>query len=401
MTSIILLTFLVASCRGVEFSSSPRNFSIELMYFTHLDHFVISPICVWNVLTCAYLGAYGNTEKEIQRAAILPKNKTYLFKHVSKLTSTLFWPESEGVDVASATFLFQDKDTSVSLSYKAAISRLMESTFNNIFDFKDTQTTNLANRVIHSIFPTISNVFNADDFTNTSLIISNVIYFSGILSTPFNSTYTTEEIIYNEKNEPIGSISMMHQKGNLRYSNFESMKSHILELPYGEQGKYSMLVIFPYSGIKPLDVYTKLDKIFLRDIFTKLEKDFNDFGTREVEVTIPRFRMRGSYHLNKPLSDMGMFDTFDPVLGQFEGVSLDKLYIHSIEQRAELIFTEAETVAFATIPGYYEQQSSFNVEAQQPFIFFLMEKPTATIIFGGTYSKHRYLNELNPLKYPE
>ncbi|XP_034826494.1 serine protease inhibitor 77Ba-like [Maniola hyperantus] len=404
MTSIMLimlLTFLVASCNcAVEFSSRPRNFSIEIFFFTQregrLDHFVMSPFCIWSVMTGAYAGAHGDTNTQIQRATGILKNHTLFLKRLKDLSNTLFQSTPNGVELSSTTFLFQDKDVSVLQSYKTTLNRSYKAQL-RILDFQDTlETANQANRVIQNIFPTVSNVFHADDFAKASLILGNVIYFRGILKTPFNVSYTTEEIIYDEKNKSIGSISMMHQKGKLPYSNFETMNSYILELPYGNDEKFCMLVIFPYPGVRPIDVYRNLDKIYIKDILTKLETDFKNNGSQEIDVKMPRFRIRTSMPLRKPLNDMGVFDAFEPDLGRFEDISRDGLYIHSVEHKAEIIFAESETVVFATTPGYFDNQPfSSNLKAQQPFIFFLIEKPTATIIFAGIYSRHRYLNDLN------
>ncbi|XP_045763008.1 serine protease inhibitor 77Ba-like [Maniola jurtina] len=401
MTSIMLLTLLVASCHcAVEFSSRARNFSIEIIYFTQrqgrLDHFVMSPFCIWSVMTGAYAGGRGETNTQIQRAIGTLKNHAVFLKRFNDFTNTLFQSKPNGVELSSATFLFQDKDISVLPSYTTTLNRSYKAQL-RILDFNDTlETANQANRVIQDIFPTITNVFHADDFMEASLILGNVIHFRGILKTPFNVSYTTEEIIYDENNKAIGSISMMHQRGKLLYSNFEKMNSYILELPYGNDGNFCMLVIFPYPGVKPIDVYLKLEKISLRDIFRKLETDFLMNGLQEVDVKMPRFRIRTSMPLNKPLNDMGVFDAFEPDLGRFEDISRDRLYINTVEHKADIIFAESETVVFGTTPGYFDSQPfSSNLKAQQPFIFFLMEKPTATIIFAGIYSRHHYLNELN------
>ncbi|CAH2207702.1 jg881 [Pararge aegeria aegeria] len=222
--------------------------------------------------------------------------------------------------------------------------------------------------------------------------MGNVVYFRGLLSNPFNISNTVEEIIYNDNNEAIGSVNMMYQKGKLLYSEFESMNSNILELPYGSDGKFCMLVIFPYPGTEPSVVYRKFEKTTFRSIFMKLENDLNEKGLQEVVVKMPRFSLRGSYILNKPLNEMGVYDAFEPDYARFQHIGREALYISSVEHKADIVFGETETVALAATPGYFEHQNASYLKAQQPFLFFLMEKPTASIIFGGIYSRHRSVN---------
>ncbi|CAH2098417.1 unnamed protein product [Euphydryas editha] len=388
----IFFILTIASCYAeVEFSGRARNFSIELLHHTQLEtdgHVVISPFGIWSLMTGISLGATGNSRSQLAKAFLLPKNQNTILNGYKNLTKTVLEPSTQGVKLASKNFVFIDKGFVIYPDFERALTSDFEATLIEL-DFKNpTSAAKIANTAIESSGATVSNVLRSDDFEKSRMIVTNVISFKGLWSSPFNESETNIEKFYDENKMEIGEVKMMYQRAMLPYSNIQSMRASIVELPYGNDQKYSMLIMLPYPKVSVSEVYQKLSVITLRDIFARLESDIKEFGLEEVDLKIPRFKISTNVVLNKPLNSMGVIDIFSPKLAKFEKVSKHELYISAIVHKADIEVTESGTVASAATSAYFSDRiSTPNFEANRPFIYFVIEKSTTTIIFSGIYSK--------------
>ncbi|XP_045454997.1 serine protease inhibitor 2.1-like [Melitaea cinxia] len=392
MKCIILFILTIASCYAeVEFSGRPRNFSIELLHHTQLEtdgHVVISPFGIWTLMTGVALGATGRSRSQLARAFLLPKNQNTILDGYKNLTKIVLEPKTQGVQLTSKNFVFTDKGFAIYPDFKRALTSnfgamLIELDFTN-----PKSAARIANTAIESSGATVSNVLRSDDFEKSRMIVTNVISFKGLWSSPFNESDTTVEKFYDENKKEIGQVKMMYQRAMLPYSNLQAISASVVELPYGNDNKYSMLIILPYPKINVAEVYQKLSVVTLKDIFAKLESDVKEFGIEDVDVKLPRFKISTNVVLNKPLNSMGVTDIFNPKLAKFEKVSKNELYISAIVHKADIEVTESGTVASAATSAYFSDRiSTPTIEANRPFIYFVIEKSTTTIIFSGIYSK--------------
>ncbi|CAK1547634.1 unnamed protein product [Leptosia nina] len=392
MKIIVLLSFFLAYNHAApEFSGRARNFSIELLHFTQIEtdgHVVISPFGIWTLLTGIALGATGRSKNQITHALYLPKNQDTIISGYANLTKTVLDPKSPDVTLASKNFMFLDKDFPIYPEFQNTITNDFGAMIRNL-NFKNPDAAaQTANALINDSGAKVSNVLTSDDFMNSRMILTNVITFKGLWQSPFNTSDTTVEKFYDEDNQEIGKVNMMYQRGQLPYSNIKELKSLIMELPYGIDGKYVMLVVLPYPKVKVHDVYEKFQTVSFKDIFNRLQLDVDNFGLEDIDVKLPRFKISTNVVMNGPLIQMGVVDIFEPNKASFELVSRENIYVSAIVHKADIEVTESGTVASAETSAYFADRiSTPRFNANRPFLYFVMEKTTETVIFSGIYSK--------------
>ncbi|XP_026500065.2 serine protease inhibitor 2.1-like [Vanessa tameamea] len=392
MYYLIFFIFTVATCHAaVEFSGRVRNFSLELLHYTQLEtegHVVISPFGIWSLMTGVALGATGNSRAQLSRTFLLPSNQNAIINGYQNLTRTVLETKTPGVQLTTKNFVFIDKGFHVFDAFKRTLTSDFAAKIIEL-DFKDSTTAaRIANTAIEDSGATVSNVLRSDDFGTARMILTNVISFKGLWSSPFNVSETNVEPFYDENKKQIGQVKMMYQRATLPYSNIQALNATVMQLTYGGDNKYSMLVILPYPKIKVTEVYKKFTMITLKDILERLENDTKEYGLDEVDLKLPRFKISTNVVLNKPLNSMGVFDIFSPKLASFEKITKEEIFISAIVHKADIEVTESGTVASAASSAYIvDRISTPAFEANRPFIYFVMEKETTTVIFSGIYSK--------------
>lgn len=389
---ILFGLFSTGYCK-VEFSDRARNFSIELLYYTAEEtnwHTVISPFGVWSLLTAVTLGATGSSRDQLVRTLILPTKKENIINGYQSLTSAVLKSEAGAVELKNRNYLFGDSDFLIKSDFIKDIRNKFKAILTKL-NFKPKETAaKLANEVIQKKGVAVSNVLQPDDFENSRMILTNVITFKGFWQSPFNASLTNVAPFYDENNNQIGEVNMMNQEGSFSYSSFENIEGSVLELPYGvdEINKYSFLAILPYKGVKVSNVYKKLSKVNLKDVMLKLQNDNDLYGTTEVVVNLPRFKISTNVILNRPLNKMGLVDIFDPSSANFNAITNSEIFVSSIVHKADIEVTETGTIASASTSSQFsDRMMPVNFNANRPFIYLILEKSTNTVIFSGIYSK--------------
>ncbi|CAH0715119.1 unnamed protein product, partial [Brenthis ino] len=384
---IILLLLLIpfAACQEVEFSTRPNNVSILLLYFTQRSTetaTILSPFGLWSLMSAISFGATGDTYREIFRAFLLFTDKNRFNTNYKTLIDTVFKTPTSGVNVANNNFIFIDTNfNAMERDYK---NFLIENYNSSVvyFDFENLRATaDRANTLIRIRSPPVTNVYTIEDFRGSSLMMSNIVYFQGVWSLPFNMSNTRLEQVNG--GEEI--IPVMYQRGKVPYSHLDSMKASVMELAYGNDGKYCMLIITPDPNVPLMTVYKKFEKVTFRNIFNKLQNDVNEFGLKEIDIKLPRFRKSSYHYLKKPLNDMGIYQAFEPELARFQLIAREPIYIDAIEQKTDFYITEYGTVAYASTPGRGNSKQTAQDIAPSNMLLFIIEKTTTTIIFGGIF----------------
>ncbi|XP_032521961.2 serine protease inhibitor 77Ba-like [Danaus plexippus] len=390
MYTIFILFTLTATCFA-DFSDRARNFSIELLHYSQLEadgHVVISPFGIWSLMTGITLGATGESKSQIEKAFFLPKNEDTLVRGYKNLTKSVLEPQTYGVTLDIKNFVFLDKGFEINRNFQNTLSTDFGAMIQTL-NFKDPNAAaNVANRLIGKYGATVSNVLQSQDFLKSRMILTNVISFKGLWSSPFNQTETNLEPFYDENKKEIGKVNMMYQRYQFPFSNMKAMGAMVLELPYGVDQRYCMLVILPYPRNTVSSVYNTFERVTFKDIFAQLKSDEEEFGLVDIDVKLPRFKISTNVVLNKPLNSMGVYDIFEPGRASFDKVTTEEIYISAIVHKADIEVTEAGTVASAATSAYFADRiATPNFSANKPFLYFVMEKPTATVIFSGIYSK--------------
>ena len=209
----------------------------------------------------------------------------------------------------------------------------------------------------------------------TRLVLTNAIYFNAAWQHPFNEDDTSDGLFHLLSNSEI-TVPMMKQTESFRYAEDDDYQA--VELYYDGQ-ELSMVILLPKAGeYKAFE--EKLDAVFVKAIT-------NDLETREVALTMPKFEYESSFRLKEALKTLGMGVAFT-ANADLSGMNGKRdLFIQDVLHKAFVSVDEAGTeaaAATAVIVGLTAlPPEPVAVTIDRPFIFFIRDIPTDSIVFVG------------------
>ena len=206
------------------------------------------------------------------------------------------------------------------------------------------------------------------------MYLINAIYFKGSWTFRFDSSETRPEPFYLDDGST-RTVPLMTLRGELPYQ--DNSRFQAVDLPYGGRA-FSMTVLLPLQGVSADSLAATLDAAAWGDIS-------NGFHDTDVQLFLPRFRMAYERMLNDDLTALGMVDAFDELLADFTRMSpVDGLFISRVKQKSWVDVNEQGTEAAAATKVRMAVVSSGPVvRADRPFLFFIRERLSGTILFAG------------------
>jgi len=222
----------------------------------------------------------------------------------------------------------------------------------------------------------------------TRLILVNAVYFRGDWLKKFDINSTKDEDFHISPNESV-KVKMMHSKANFNYGANAELHCQAIELPYAGKS-LSMFILLPDQEATSLsEIEEKLTSDYLVNVR-------NNFLMRSVEVNLwlPRFSLDEKLSLSEMLEGMGMRYLFAPAGADLSGIDgSKKLYVSKVLHRAVVEVNEEGTEAAAATAVVINFRSSLrirkdiNFRADHPFIFFIQDKTTGSVVFLGRLVK--------------
>jgi serpin B len=210
------------------------------------------------------------------------------------------------------------------------------------------------------------------------LVLTNAVYFKGDWASQFERTRTKKEPFWVTPTRKV-MTPLMAQQGEFRYAETASLQ--ILELPYAGRD-LSMLVLLPRSrdGLAELENGLTLENLqgWARTIWP-----------RQVQVTLPRFKITSQFRLAATLAAMGMPDAFNRDKANFSGMDGRELwlFILAVLHKAFVDVNEEGTEAAAATAVAMRARSApappAVFRADHPFLFLIVDHRTGSILFFG------------------
>lgn len=195
---------------------------------------------------------------------------------------------------------------------------------------------------------------------------------------------TIEEPFYDEFEKLQGNVNMMFQRGQFSYTGIKELDSLVLELPYGDQERISMIILLPRKGVRLTSVLDKLSSFGIGRVITELRRADDEFEEDQVEVFLPRFSITADFTLNVILEQMGLTDIFNVKKSNLTKISKHPIYLSRIIHKATIDVNEVGTVASAATGAIFANKAiSPRFHANRPFAFLIVEKNTNTLLFCG------------------
>ncbi|XP_045706072.1 plasminogen activator inhibitor 2 [Phyllostomus hastatus] len=222
--------------------------------------------------------------------------------------------------------------------------------------------------------------------SETRMVLVNAVYFKGKWKTAFekklNGLYPFR--VNSTQQKP---VQMMYLREMLNIGYIEDLKTQILELPYA--GDVSMFLLLPdeianvSTGLELLEREITYDKLNTWISTDRMAED-------DVEVYLPKFKLEEQYELKPILRSMGMNDAFVKGQANFLGMSEeDDLFLSEVFHQATVDVNEEGTEATAGTGAIMTGRTGHGgpqFVVDHPFLFFIMHKPTRTILFFGRFT---------------
>ena len=214
----------------------------------------------------------------------------------------------------------------------------------------------------------------------TRLVLVNAIYFKGTWAIPFKKDATADGDFFVAAGQKV-QAPLMNRTGYFGYYDGGQWKA--LEMPY-KGNELAMVILLPaqVDGLPQMEKDLAAGKV-LGDLAANLK-------TREVRVTVPRFKTTASILLGKTLAAMGMPLAFDPSQADFSGMNGGKepLWIGEVVHKAFVDVNEEGTEAAAAtavvmLGAAMRMDEPPVFRADHPFIFLIRDKKSGCILFMG------------------
>ena len=346
-----------------------------------------SPFSVSSALAMVYAGAKGNTKTEMANVLKLDSVNTNKVHAGFRQLFKAFNDPTNNYTLSVANAFFGRKGRPVLNSYLTLVSRYYHALLKRM-DFKRNpeRSRKYINKwVAANTNQKIKNVLPQGTVTmDTAAVLVNTIYFHGVWETPFDVGSTLSSTFHLTPAKSTQTKMMNLGVERFNYAAVSSLSCKILELPYvGDE--VSMYILLPNSinGLAALE--SQLTS-------AKLNTAISRMYSAKVDVAIPKFKMTLQVELNDILKSMGMKDLFVPRRADLSGMDgTRKLFVSKVIHKAYIDVNEEGTKAAAAtgieINMASVQFRTKTFRADHPFLFFIREKVTGSILFSGRVLK--------------
>lgn len=348
------------------------------------DNVFFSPYSLSTAMAMLYAAAEGETKAQIQKTFYYPSmdvlnpNSAALYNQFNK--------PNPDYKLATVNDLWMEQGLTPTKSYVDTVQRYYGGQVTNL-DFESNPNPSRliinkkiaqhTNQLIPELLP------KGSIKKNTVAVLTNAVYFKGDWKTPFNIQSTSEQPFYTHVGTS-PNIKMMHTQADFGYS--EDKQVQVVQLPY-KGDDLSMLVILPKSKEK-----TAMQQL-VRDLSADKIKEWNkDLITQEVNLHLPKFKLKERYDMKDMLSDMGMPIAFNQDKATFKLFDQPlSTWIDEIYHQAVVIVDEKGTEAAAATGIVVSTESASApppvFKADHPFLFMIKDNRTDAILFLGQVNK--------------
>ncbi|XP_031634251.1 serine protease inhibitor 88Ea-like [Contarinia nasturtii] len=373
------------------------NFSLKILDSLQKEHpnenVFYSPHSLYRTLLLAYLGAGGETEKELKDLLGLhwAESKAdieYMYKLEKEVRAKRFQSQSQNqtIELNSVNKFY----VSVYINMRERAKQLFNDSIEQL-NFADDphQCIEHINQFVENVTKNNIKNFVYDQITNNTLFtIVNAIYFKGAWLKKFNKQQTDSKLFYVSSGEPL-YVDMMYKREEAEYGFIRSLDVKFLKMPYkGENGSISMYIFLP------LDNSTSIDELLGKFTDEILDYAFSGAETRveNVKIYFPKFTLEKTSDLESAMKRMGSQNLFKN--SNFS----DFFESEEIETKTKLIhkakidiYEEGTKAAAATGYAYMIASKRYKYEYEifncnHPFLYMIHDNKFKEILFAGIYN---------------
>ena len=339
------------------------------------QNILISPLSISQALSMTLNGARENTAEEMKNVLGFGSMNGEEINSSNKEIIDALIPHDPKVELNVANSIWYRKGYSVLNDfittnenfYNAEVSALDfsagEKAKKTINNWVDDKTNGKIDEIVEEI--------NSDHI----MFLINAIYFNASWKFKFEKSATSDRDFFLEDGTTI-QVPTMFISTDLETSyqpNFQMVK-----IPYGS-GKFYMLLLVPDSENSVSDITENLTA-------TTLDNWLGTMHKSKTDLYLPRFEFEYKKKLNDPLIEMGMPEAFSN-FANFSGINpANNLKISKVLHKSFIKTDEKGTEAAAVTSVEISLTSvgpNGGLHVDKPFIFFIMEEDTNSILFCG------------------
>jgi len=227
---------------------------------------------------------------------------------------------------------------------------------------------------------------------DTRMALINAIYFKGTWLHEFQKEKTHHAPFYISSDlENVVEVEMMSHTTKHNYFADEENGCKIIELPYSGND-ISMFIVLPNE----INGVSRLERMITTEIMSTWIRSAQN---TTVKVSIPKFVLSQHFELKDVLSELGVYDLFQPGISDLSGLSsVESLHVSHVIHKAHINVNEQGTEA-AAASGVLVQKRSIDLHpefhADHPFLFFVYHKSSSAVLFIGRIKKPKVTEEEN------
>ncbi len=215
----------------------------------------------------------------------------------------------------------------------------------------------------------------------TRMVLTSALYFRGDWGEPFRDEATKDAPFHVSRSETV-TVPMMHQHSFAKAHGYADLGSYrVVSFPCG-QGAFAMVVFLPRSVDGLGELEAALTPEALEAVRLKLK------FPEEIDISLPRFRLRTSRALNPALDKLGISRAFDRSRADFSGINGKPcdLFVAAATHDTDLDVNESGIEAAASTEmisrdAFGEDQPPVVVD--HPFFYLVRDTRSGCILFIG------------------
>ena len=342
---------------------------------------ILSPFNIATALSMALAGARGQTAEEIQFVLHVHYDPSYDAALGALLVDLTKAGNAGGNELLTANGLWVQKGFAILPAFESTLANNYHAP-PTLLDFianSEAARSQINGWTEEHTKGKIKNLFPSGSLdAQTRLVLTSAIYFYGKWQDPF-VTSRTQPATFTLPTGATTQAPFMNQTSHFGYTDTPS--AQILEMRYAGTG-IAFDVLLPKSVAGVSDLEKSLTPENLTGWLGQL-------ATRNVQVSLPKFRVESEFSLGKALSIMGMAAAFTNH-ADFSGIaSKGGLAISEVAHKAFVDVSEQGTEAaaatgigvHATAMRMPEQAVVFR--ADHPFLFLIRDTRTEVVLFIG------------------
>lgn len=355
---------------GEEIVNANNEFAFRLMDELNNDaeNVVISPLSMYQYLSMVANGADGDTKKEIE--AVLGAGELSIddinainYDLVSSLKAA-----DKKTTFTLSNSLWHSKDIDILPGYAVALKDYYASETYVLDSLNSDYARKEINKWCEKNTSGVIKDFLKENLQdNTKYVSYNATYFKSEWSKHFK--LDSNDKFYNSD----GSVSMVsYMKSSAACWGYENNDFQYIEIPYGNGAFMFSIVMLKENGV-----------FSVADANAGLDKNYRDL----VKITMPKFKVDFIKSMGDVLLNMGINKAFSEE-SEFTKASSYCQPLPQILHATSVEIDEKGTVAASVSgSGLYTSPMPTSIIIDRPFMFFIKETSTSTILFIGKVNK--------------